>query len=235
MAQGKGLASQSLEGIAKVWQLDEVRSNWSEEGFEWWPGDFRVSVMAQPNARQRESERWRVIIRTDFLKDVPVHDEQFTQCASVFSRFMTSTYAWAYPISEVWKELVELGSPNTMPTMWFANCAYVDAENVGWIPEFLARMAIMQPINAQIQAHNAPEWLKGGIPDTSHPEHLADAGLDEVLEVAARIYVPIGREDCRWAGTKEFSDFAEQYAKNDNCFGFGDEKPPPSRSRRQSH
>ena len=47
MAECNGLASQSLEAIAKVWQIDETRSKWSEDGFEWWPGDFRVSVFAQ--------------------------------------------------------------------------------------------------------------------------------------------------------------------------------------------
>jgi hypothetical protein len=108
--------------------------------------------------------------------------------------------------------------------MWFASCAYVNAENVGWMPDFLAKMAIMQPINAQLQAHMATEFFAGGVADASRPENLADAGLAEVLEVAAQVYAPIGREDSRWIGESEFSESAENYAQNDNCFGFGDEK-----------
>jgi len=54
MAEGRGLASHCLETIAQVWQIDEARSKWSEDGFEWWPGDFRVSVMAQSDVRQQD-------------------------------------------------------------------------------------------------------------------------------------------------------------------------------------
>jgi hypothetical protein len=107
--------------------------------------------------------------------------------------------------------------------MWFASCAYVNAENVSWMPDFLAKMAIMQPINAQLQAHMAAELFAGGLPDASRPENLADAGLADVLEAATQAYVPIGQEASRWIGKSEFSEFAEKYAQNDNCFGFGDE------------
>jgi hypothetical protein len=85
-------------------------------------------------------------------------------------------------------------------------------------------MSIMQPINAQIQAQFITEILKGGVPDTSRPQHLAVSGLDEILETAAQEYVPIGQEISRWIGKNEFSEFAESYARNDHCFGFGNEK-----------
>ena len=70
----------------------------------------------------------------------------------------------------------------------------------------------------------ATELFAGGLPDASRPENLADAGLADVLEVATQAYVPIGQEASRWIGKSEFSEFAEKYAQNDNCFGFGDEK-----------
>ena len=107
MAKDKSLASQALEAIANVWQIDETRSKRAEEGFEWWPGDFRVSVRAQPDARQREPETWRLVISTDFLKEVPLQDERFSQIAALSSPFMTSTYALAYPTSQISKELEE--------------------------------------------------------------------------------------------------------------------------------
>ena len=84
-------------------------------------------------------------------------------------------------------------------------------------------MAIMQPINAQIQAGFLPETLKGGAPDTSRPEHLANAGLHGALSLAEQVLVPIGQEEWRWRGTTEFSDFEEEYARNHDCFGFGSE------------
>ena len=45
-----------------------------------------------------------------------------------------------------------------------------------------------------------------------------------MLEVAVHVYVPSGQQDSRWIGQTEFSEFAEVYAQNDNCFGFGDDK-----------
>lgn len=223
MAEDKDLASQSLEAIAKLWQVDKNRSKWSHEGFEWWPGDYRVSVLAQSDARHREPETYRLVIKTDFLKEVPVQDERFSQWTAMSSRFMTSTYAWAYTSTQILKEVERWGPIEGQPKMWLASTAYVNAEKVEWMPRLLAQMAIMQPINAQIQAKAAPRWLHGGTPDISRPAHLRDAGLDDILEVAAQVYVPIGKESNRWSGHDEFSQFAENYARNDHCFGTGDE------------
>ena len=89
---------------------------------------------------------------------------------------------------------------------------------------FLAQMAIMQPIDAQNQVNWIKEIFKGGESHASRPVHLTNAGLDEMLEVAVHVYVPSGQQDSRWIGQTEFSEFAEVYAQNDNCFGFGDDK-----------
>jgi hypothetical protein len=66
--------------------------------------------------------------------------------------------------------------------------------------------------------------LKGGAPDVSRPEHLApDANHHALLSIAELFYVPVGQQECRWIGTGEFSDFAEKYARNNDCFGAGSE------------
>jgi hypothetical protein len=90
------------------------------------------------------------------------------------------------------------------------------------MPDLLANTGIIQPINAQIQAPTMPEMLGSGSPDTSRPEALRDAGLDGILEVIAQVFAPGGQKPSRWAGTGEFEDFAEKWAKSDFCFGFGD-------------
>jgi len=43
-----------------------------------------------------------------------------------------------------------------------------------------------------------------------------------MLEVANRVYAPLGKRPSQWAGTGEFESFAEKWAKSDFCFGFGD-------------
>jgi hypothetical protein len=64
--------------------------------------------------------------------------------------------------------------------------------------------------------------LGSGEPDVSRPGHLAETGLDGILEVIAELYAPLGENPSRWSGTDEFEQFAEKWGKSDRCFGFGD-------------
>jgi hypothetical protein len=216
MVDDKGLAARALHDIAKVWEVEKDRSDWSEDGFDWWPGDFRVSVRAQTDSQQRDPGTWRLLVKTDFLKDVPVSERHFTLLVSQASRFMTSTYACAY-----YPHRPERSESGAQHNMWFASCAYLNKQNADFIPAFLAQTAIMQPVNAQLHSEFAAELFKGGTPNKSRPPHGATAQPNPVLEIAAQVYVPIGKEQCRWIGTSEFTEFAERYALNDNCFGSG--------------
>lgn len=69
-------------------------------------------------------------------------------------------------------------------------------------------------------AQNAPRRHS----NVSRPEALISAGLEEILEVAAHAYVPIGNETNRWIGTEEFKSVVEDWGKSDLCFGFGDDQ-----------
>jgi hypothetical protein len=213
------LAEGALQEIASFWKVDQARSIRRDDGFDWWPGDFRVSVSAWPRKDGQQPATTFVSIRTDFFKDVPIKDSKFVQLAAMSSRFFTSTYAWVYPPAEAWAKYAE---GNATPRLWLANTAYVTPENKDWLPAFLARMSIMQPINAQIQAAKAPEFLRGGAPDLSRPAGLA-RGLDDMLVLAAQVYVPIGNDANRWIGTGEFQKIAENWGQTDYGFGFGDD------------
>jgi hypothetical protein len=133
-------------------------------------------------------------------------DEKFVNLAAATSRFCTSTYAWAYPPAEIWTELAKA---DDRPRLWLANTTYVRADNVNWMPVFLARMSIMQAINAQIQIANMQDLI-GGTADVSRPADLSVGGLDDILEVAARVYVPVGNEANRWIRTGEFEKIEAQ-------------------------
>lgn len=117
MAEHEGLARQSLKAIADVWQVDETRSKWVEDGFDWWPGDFRVSVRAQTDWKQRDPGTWRLLVKTDFLKDVPVSERHFKLLAPTLSRFFAPTYAWAYAPEEAWRR----SDAETQPKFWFVS------------------------------------------------------------------------------------------------------------------
>lgn len=218
MATGQGLGQRAIEEIASVWHVAASRSVRRANGFDWWPGDYCVSVTAVPQEDRQQPDGALIWVQTDFLADVPIKDDKFVQIAAATSRFLTSTYAWAYPPAEIWTELAKA---DDTPKLWLANTAYVRDDNVNWLPRFLAQMSILQPINAQLQAANM-QGLIGGVPDTSRPPGMDAIGLDEILQVAADIYVPIGDEPSRWIGTNEFEAIAKQWGQTDNTFGFGD-------------
>jgi hypothetical protein len=219
------LAQQTLQRLAEVWQIDSKRITWvnpephGAPGFDWWPGDFCVSARAEmPNKSSDEAE-FKVIVRTNFLKDVALESDRFQEGAAVMARSSTSTYAWVYPSQDTWNRLrgVVRG-----PSLWFSSTAYISEKAMGWLPDLIANTAIIQPINAQLQAQRMAEMLGCGKPDTSRPAALGDAGLDDILEVIANVYAPLGQDPSRWADTDEFEQFAEKWGKSDNCFGFGD-------------
>jgi hypothetical protein len=48
MSSDQKLAAGAIKRIAEIWQVDKARTAWSANGFDWWPGDFRVRVRAEP-------------------------------------------------------------------------------------------------------------------------------------------------------------------------------------------
>ena len=99
MDDEKTIGSQVLKTLAEFWNVTEARSRWRDDGFDWWPGSFRVSVSVSRRVDGYIPETWMLTVRTDFLKDVPINDEKFVQLAAMISKFWTSTYAWVLPSS----------------------------------------------------------------------------------------------------------------------------------------
>src|SRR5262249_25964837 len=92
-----------LKRVAAVWQVDDNRVQWStpsaedSPGFDWWPGDFRVRVRADWQLEAEAGSAVRVIVRTDFLKDVAIDSDRFERMTTMMAGYPTSTYAWIYP------------------------------------------------------------------------------------------------------------------------------------------
>jgi len=141
---------EALRRIARLWQVDADRVIWSEQGFDWWPGSFKVSVAATPVAEEQEEEdglAWRLTVRTAVLKHVRMSDPEIRARIALFAA-LTPTYAMVYPPAELEKEY----GTAVDGLLWLQSTAYLRQDNIGWLPEFLARMAILQPIDAQRQA-----------------------------------------------------------------------------------
>jgi hypothetical protein len=158
------IVSEALIEIADLWKVDPARSIPTDDGFDWWPGDFKVSVSATRRTDGYVPETWMLSVKTDFLKEIPVHNDRFVRFAGSISGVYGSTYAWVYPPAEVWDHH---GVPGTRPQLWFANTAYLTSENASWLPRFLAQMSILQPINARTAAVTS-RALGGGAPNVSN-------------------------------------------------------------------
>lgn len=218
-------AQQILRRIAQVWQVEDHRARWntssgqSMPGFEWWPGDFRVAAWVEVPSNPEGDAVLKVVVRTDFLRDVAIDSERFETMTAMMAGHATSTYAWIYPPRSVWQR----HEPREeSPSLWFNSSVYVTPDNIGWMPDLLATTALLQPINAQIQARAFAEILESGAPDMTRPAELQDAGLDDILEVVAQVYAPLGEQPSRWARTDEFEQFIETWGRSDDCFGFSD-------------
>jgi len=174
MKDQQGMGARAVKAVAELWRSDGPRSRWRDDGFDWWPGDFKVSVSALQRLDEFGPETWQISVRTEFLKDVPIKHPDFAERIGILSKF-SSTYALVCPPPPLWERH---GAPGTLPHLSFSNTAYVTSESVEWLPVFLGQMAIMQPINAQLQSEATAPLFPGSSPAISRPDSLADAGLD---------------------------------------------------------
>jgi hypothetical protein len=134
------------------------------------------------------------------------------------SKFLSSGYSLVYPPFDIWREYFNGQSAE----MQLFSSAYVDKAIAGWLPSFLAQMAIMQPINAEIRSTTAFEMFGGGVP--AFAGGSKKASISEILNLGETVFVPEGKKENKWSGSDEFEQFAEKHAKNDFCFGLGDKE-----------
>lgn len=219
MKDQQNLGARALRTIAELWLSDGPRSCWHNDGFDWWPGDYKVSVRAFRRLDEFGPETWQISVRTDFLKDVPINSPNFAGTVGILSK-LASTYALIYPPLLMRNQH---GTTQPPPDLSLSNTVYVTSENVEWLPLFLGQMAIMQPIDAQLQSTTTAPLFPGSSPAMSRPDALVGAGLDGMLEVAAQLYAPAGSEPSRWSGTDEFVALAEGWNRSEFCYATASE------------
>jgi len=208
-ARGRDIASAALGEISDVWKVDHTRVVARDDGFDWWPEDFKVSVTAIRRTDGHVPETWMLSIRTDFLKDIPIDDARFLKFAGLNSGVFGSTYAWVFVPEVAWDHYRTRGAT---PRLWFANTAYLTADNASWLPGFLAHMSVLQPINARL-ASQAQGLLFGGTPDTSTSRLLGRSNQSDVLSQSLAAIADSGSSVNRWIGTNEFEVLASNWRR----------------------
>jgi hypothetical protein len=216
-AERRDLGREAVERIAAVWQVDAARRVDVDGGFDWWPAQHRVSVRHTKANAEEHGEAWRVSVTTEFLTGANVASAECRKTLVMLGS-MAPTYAWIFVPPDVNREYeipidgnVELRSSVTLR-----------ADTNDWLPEFLARVAILQPIHAQRMATSVAE-LVGGRSHVSGPGNAApDAFVDDILGVDAAVFGPEGQAPSRWLECAEFAAVAETYGRSDTCWGNGD-------------
>lgn len=221
-----------LEQILSVWQVDakDLRGR-GPKGFDWLPGSHLVSVRAVPfdlkdstylmlqgmgGADPRENGV-RLSVTTQLLADFPIKSSRAVELLNMMAPTLSSTYSLVYPP----QAFLEAGNGADGPyDLELFSSAYIDPDLAGWMPNFFAQMAIMQPIDAELRGHRLPEMLGGGQPAFEDGRKREE--LDDILEVADQIFVPAGALQSRWSGSDEFAVFAENFGRSEDCFANGD-------------
>lgn len=218
----------ALEEILSVWQVDakDLRGR-GPKGFDWLPGSHLVSVRAVPfdlkepsylmlqgmgGADPRENGV-RLSVTTRLLADFPIKSSRAVELLNVMTPMLSSTYSLVYP-PEAFIEAAN-GADGPYDLELFSS-AYIDPNLAGWIPNFFAQLAIMQPIDAELRGYRLPEMLGGGQP-AFEDRHKREE-LDDILEVADQIFVPAGALQSRWNGSDEFAAFAQNFGRSEGCF-----------------
>lgn len=210
------LARHALTQLAMTWQVDEDAVRWTEQGFDWWPGDHRVSVTAQRGDGPEPA--CRLSVATDFLAGVDLQDAG-NRSLLLEVGVMQAGMAVVFLPPDLVRErgLQDDGSVHLRSTV------YVQPSTARWLPRFLAGLAILQPVVVESMARQVAEAV-GGRPSTSRPEGLrrAHGQHDSILDVVRDIYLPAGREPSRWDDCDEFAGIVERIGSLDLCFGTAD-------------
>lgn len=224
MSTRKQLALKALSRISEIWQIDDERletvdeSNTDVIGFNWWPGDYCVRVRAYLKPENKDYPGFKLQMMTDFISDIRLN-ERFEQMSADLSRYSTSTYAWVYEPAFLQSQK---RTANKSTNMFLSSSIYIYEEIADWATDLFAHSSIIQPINAQIQAGAMAEIFGTGKPNQSKISPNAAFGLDNILEVVSDVFAPQGKKPSFFAGSPEFEEFTEKYARQDICFGMGD-------------
>jgi hypothetical protein len=101
-----------------------------------------------------------------------------------------------YPPADYWSRRYSEAANGT-PKLQFSSTAYITNETASWLPDFIAGTAIIQPINADIQANAMPASIGGGATDVSGPMLTSNIAFDQILETLSLAYGPLGQQPSR--------------------------------------
>ena len=229
MENGVDIALRAIQEIHTLWQIDPDGAQWVGNatpegilrdgyGFEWWPGDFKVTARVYgPNPEASETAD-RLNVRTDFLSGIDVTESEFLNKLSPLNRICPS-----FSICTVPTDVSEMaGEDPKSSDAWLASTGYVHAGIIEWFPKFFGGQAVLQIIEAQFRADAAAQQIGGRPNCLDVVRSPPDDTLDGMLGVEEESFVPEGQGSSRWSDNGEFERIIEKWGRSETTFGNAD-------------
>jgi hypothetical protein len=203
-----------LETVTRVWRVKDSEIKLVENGFEWLPGNHTVRVFVHEDARKlSDPPAVRITVSTDYRRWVPVRDRQFVELAGYSANMCCSTYSWVYPPRDIADEFF---AGHSTDLDLFAS-VYITEATSRWLPTLFAHMALLQPINAEIQAGMGGFVFGDAEPALARRPKVTN--VNEILNAVRDAIAPQGQKPSAWLDSGEFEDFVETYARSERCVG----------------
>jgi len=198
------LGTESVRDVHQAWQVDDEWCEWEPRGFCWWGHRLRQRVWAEPGFEDGEFTIFRVCAMTDLVAGVREAQRAWGPLAAI-TRYATASA----PVLDQDSGRISLFSS-----------VYVHEQIASWIVPLFARLALLQPIEAERVAEHLATAL-GGEPAASGPgDRGSRSEPDEMLTVADLVYAPHGEGPSAWADDAEFDQVAETLNQG-NAFATG--------------
>lgn len=227
----------AIRTIHDFWQVESDCVEWVGDtdpdsifkqsyGFDWWPGDFKVSVRVSGPHPEIEEPYYRLSVRTDYLRDVDVTTTEFANGLSDLNRFAPLFANCSHPPA-IQQLADQYGIPKSklaleFSKVWLSSVAYVSESSKEWLPHWFAGVTVLQPIEAQFRAEHSISWLGSGKVDRSSPVHKVRTGLDGMLGVEQEI-AAYGQHQSKWIGTGEFEEIIDKWGRTETTLGIADQ------------
>ena len=155
MTNNGEIAVAAIREIYDVLKIDSDRTQWVGDtspdailregyGFDWWPGDFKVSVRVSGPHPKLDKAVYRLCVQTDFLCDVDVTTLKFKENLSLLNRFSPTFTICAQPtaVSQILEKYGVVRSDLSLKSskVWLASTAYLHEGVKGWLPHFFAAL-----------------------------------------------------------------------------------------------
>jgi hypothetical protein len=207
--------SDLIDLVLTAWQAESADIREIEGGVAWYPGTHEVLLRCSQDERD-DNTGHRIWTDTKVVVGANLDDPK---CRAKLASYasLAPTFCLEFTPADVREKY---GLPNNGEVDFHTSvCVY--AEDKSWLASHFATVSLLSVILAE---RSAP-LIADDIQAKSHSDRFRfSAGKSELdgILFADQSLVEAAKEPSRWTAVDEFEGIAEQYGKNDLCFGFGD-------------